>query len=257
MVLIYMSNKVGWMILLAMGATALSAQSPDDVKVLRKDVEELKQAQKAMQQQLDRLTNLLAGKQGAQGVENIILDLQGLPSMGNKDAKVTLVEFTDYQCPFCARYAVQTFPQILADYIKNGKVRYIVRDFPLDSIHPAAEKASEAAHCAGDQGKYWEMRQRLFENQRALGPKDLPVYARALNLDAGKFQQCLDAGKYASLVHKNATEGASAGVEGTPTFFLGMTEKNDSKLKAAKALRGAYPYAAFKEAIDSLLSSAR
>ncbi len=250
-------NKLALIILLAVGATSACAQPADDLKALRKDVEELKQAQKSMQQQLERIMSVVSGKQGAQGVENVVLNLDGLPSVGKKEAKVTLVEFTDYQCPFCARYASQTFPQILADYINSGKVRYIVRDFPLDSIHPAAEKASEAAHCAGEQGKYWEMRQRLFDNQRALGPKDLSAYAQALSLDGIKFAQCLDNGKYASLVHKNAAEGQSAGVEGTPTFFLGMTDKNDSKLKVSKALRGAYPYAAFKEAIDSLLSSAQ
>ncbi len=253
----YMMHKLALLILLVVGASSASAQSADDFKALRKDVDELKQAQKSLQQQLDRIMNLISGKQGAQPVENIVLNLDGLPSIGNKEAKVTLVEFTDYQCPYCARYASQTFPQILADYIKSGKVRYIVRDFPLDSIHPAAEKASEAAHCAGEQGKYWEMRQRLFDNQRALGPKDLSAYAQALSLDGVKFAQCLDGGKYSALVRKNAAEGQSVGVEGTPTFFLGMTDKKDLKLKVSKALRGAYPYAAFKEAIDSLLSSAQ
>ena len=230
------------------------AQSNDEIKALRKDIEELKQSQKNQQQQLDRIMALISGRAGAQPIQDIVLDLNGLPEIGDKRAKITIVEFTDYQCSFCARHASQTFPQIQAEYIKTGKIKYVVRDFPLDSIHPAAEKAAEAAHCAGEQGKYWEMRQRLFANQRALGPKDLQAHAQALGLDGVKFGQCLDNGKYASLVRKNADEGQKAGVEGTPTFFLGMTSDGDSKLKPAKTLRGAYPYAAFKEAIDGLLS---
>ena len=184
-----------------------------------------------------------------------VLSVDGAPFKGDKNAKVTLVDFTDYQCPFCARHVRETWPQIEKDYISTGKVKYVVRDFPIESIHPHAFKAAEATHCAGEQGKYWEIHDRLFADQKALALKDLPPHAQTLGLDVPKFQQCLESGRHAAKVRKDLADGQKAGVTGTPSFFLGLTEPNDSQVKVQKSLKGAQPYAAFKEAIDSLLSS--
>lgn len=145
--------------------------------------------------------------------------------------------------------------QIETEYIKTGKLKYVVRDFPLEAIHKDAFKAAEAAHCAGEQGKFWEMHTRLFENQKALGPGNLADYAQALGLDRPKFQRCLESGKHAARVRKDLADGQQAGVTGTPAFFLGLTEPNDPKVKVIRALKGAQPYASFKDAIESLLSS--
>ena len=146
-------------------------------------------------------------------------------------------------------------PQIETEYIKTGKLKYVVRDFPLEAIHKEAFKAAEAAHCAGEQGKYWEMHDRLYNNQRALGPKDLPQHAQALGLDVPKFQQCLESGKHAARIRKDLEEGQQAGVTGTPGFFLGLTEPNDPRVKVLRVLKGAQPYSSFKNTIDALLSS--
>ena len=146
-------------------------------------------------------------------------------------------------------------PQIEKEYIATGKLKYVVRDFPLEAIHKDAFKAAEAAHCAGDQGQYWEMHTRLFANQRALGPKDLPQHAQAQGLDVPKFQQCLDSGKYAARIRKDLEDGQKAGITGTPGFLFGLTEPNDPKVKVLRVLKGAQPYASFKDTIDSLLSS--
>lgn len=133
----------------------------------------------------------------------------------------------------------------------------MIRDFPLESIHPYAFKAAEASHCANEQGKYWEMHDRLFANQKALGIKELPKHAEALGMDATKFQQCLDSGKYAARIRKDLTEGQKLGVTGTPGFFLGITEPNGTDLKAVRKIVGAQPYAAFQSAIESLLAEAK
>ncbi len=146
-------------------------------------------------------------------------------------------------------------PQIESEYIKTGKVKYVVLDFPLESIHKNAFKAAEAARCAGEQGKFWEMHDRLFANQQALASNNLPQHAQAIGLDVPKFQQCLDSEKYAADIRKDLAEGQKAGVTGTPGFFLGMTNPNDSKVKTLKVLKGAQPYTSFKDAIESLLSS--
>lgn len=127
-------------------------------------------------------------------------------------------------------------------------------DFPLESIHKSAFKLAEAARCAGEQGKYWEMHDRLFDHQKALKLEDLPLHAQAVGLDPEAFQQCLDSGKYSSEIRRDMAEGGRAGVRGAPTFLLGFNESG-GKVKAVKIIRGAQPYANFKEAIESLLAS--
>ena len=131
-----------------------------------------------------------------------------------------------------------------------------MRDFPLEAIHPQAFKAAEAAHCAGDQGKYWEMHVLLFAQQRALGAADLTRHAATLGLDGAKFQTCLDKGTHADAVRRDLAEGAKAGVRGTPTFFLGVIE-NGTKVRVTRVIRGAQPAEAFKQAIDAALAPAK
>jgi protein-disulfide isomerase len=139
------------------------------------------------------------------------------------------------------------------EYISTGKVKYVFLDFPLP-FHKQASKAAEAAHCAGEQGKYWEMHDKIFANQKAMEPKDLSEYAKAIGTDVSKFQQCLDSGKYAEAIKKDIAEGQKAGVTGAPSFFLGYADPaKPGTVKATKMLKGAQPYAKFKEAIDSLL----
>jgi len=149
----------------------------------------------------------------------------------------------------------ETLPQIEREYISTGKVKYVFRDFPIETIHPQAFKGHEAARCAGDQGKLWEMHSRLFTHQRAMSPDDLSDHAQALDLDATSFQVCLDSSKHAPGIRTSLADGQKAGVSGTPTFFLGYTEPSDPNIKIVRMLRGAQSYANFKEAIESLLSS--
>jgi protein-disulfide isomerase len=133
-------------------------------------------------------------------------------------------------------------------------VKYALRDLPLESIHPFAFKAAEATHCAGETGKYWEMHDRLFANQRELSRKDLPKHAEALGINVAAFEQCLDSGKYAGRIRKDMAEAQKLGVNGTPTFFLGVVGANGSQIKGVR-IAGAQPYAAFKAAIDNVLST--
>jgi protein-disulfide isomerase len=177
--------------------------------------------------------------------------ISGNPIEGKKDAPVTLVEFSDYQCPFCSRFFQTTLPTLTKEYIDTGKVRYAFRDFPLDQIHPHARKAAEAAHCAGDQGKYWEMHDLLFQNQKALEVEKLKAYAKTLNLDATAFNACLDGGKYGTKVEKNLKDGVTAGVRGTPAFFVGKTRPDDTI--EGVMISGAHPFPVFRQAIDRLL----
>jgi protein-disulfide isomerase len=143
-------------------------------------------------------------------------------------------------------------PQIEKDYIDTGKMKYVFMDFPLP-MHGQAMKASEAGLCAGDQDKFWEMHDRLFANQNALGPEALSKHAEALGLDTTQFKECLGSGKHAAQIQATMAEGQKAGITGTPGFLLGFIEA-DGKVKATKKISGAVPYANFKAAIDEIFS---
>jgi protein-disulfide isomerase len=163
--------------------------------------------------------------------------------LGKEDAPVTIIEFSDYQCPFCGRHFTQTYPQLKKDYVDTGKIKIVFRDFPLNSIHPQAQKAAEAAECAGEQGKYWEMHDKLFENQGALDVASLKSYAQTLGLNTADFNSCLDSGKMASEVAKDLSDGQSYGVQGTPAFFV-----------EGKLISGAQPYSVFQQELNVALA---
>jgi protein-disulfide isomerase len=174
---------------------------------------------------------------------------------GRADAKVTIVEFSDYQCPFCARHARETFPQLDREYIQTGRLKYVFRDYPVEAAHPQAFKAHEAVHCAAEQGKRHEMHVKIFANQRALGSGDLVRYANELALDKAAFDRCLSSGAYAAKINDGIGEGERLGVRGTPTFFVGLTEPGSANVKAVRRIIGAQPYSAFKAAIEEVLAS--
>lgn len=191
------------------------------------------------------------------GFSQPTIRVDGAPFKGDKNARVTLIEFADYQCTFCARHFRETLPQIEKNYIETGKVKYVFRSFPLEHSHPHAFKAAVAAECAGEQGRYWLMHDRLFTYQEALDVQDLRRHAQVLEglglLDLSKFERCLDSEQAAAKVRKDLADGQKAGVKTTPTFFLGLTDPNSSQIKAVTELVGAKSYATFKEALDRLL----
>lgn len=164
------------------------------------------------------------------------------PSKGDPKAPVTLVEFSDYECPYCAT-AQPTVRRVLEQY--PGKVRHVFLNYPL-SIHPFAPKAAEAALCAGEQNRYWEMHDRLFANQKALGVDSLKAHARALALDPIAFDKCLDSGRMAPVVEVNRKLAEGAGVNSTPAFFVN-----------GRPLSGAQPFERFRELIDWELAAKR
>jgi len=162
---------------------------------------------------------------------------------GDENAPVTIVEFTDYECPFCGRYVEQTYPQILEKYVETGKVKLIVRDYPLN-FHPQAQKAAEAAECAGEQDNYWGMHDKLFANQASLSVDNYRDWAGEIGLDRARFDECLDSGAMAEEVEQDHADGLAYGVSGTPVFFIN-----------GRMLSGAKPFAAFDAAIQEALQN--
>ena len=165
-----------------------------------------------------------------------------LAPKGDPDAPVVIIEFSDFQCPYCGRHVTNTIPQLVEEYIDTGKAVYYYRDFPL-SFHAEAKPAAVAARCANEQGEFWEYHDILFENSQSLSTDNYKQWAEDLGLDTEQFNSCLDEQKYADDVDADFTAGAQAGVSGTPSFFI-----NGVKLV------GAQPFAAFKAAIDAELA---
>jgi len=171
------------------------------------------------------------------------------PFIGDDNAPVTIIEFSDFQCPFCRRFYTQTLPQIKSTYIDTGKVKFVYRDFPL-SFHPGAQPAAEAGECADEQGKFWELHDKIFDEQGKQGTgtvqfssTDLKQWAADIGLDTGKFNECLDTGKYRSEVQADFSAGGAAGVTGTPGFIIN-----------GKPLTGAQPFTVFQQIIEAELS---
>lgn len=189
------------------------------------------------------------------GPPNFDLDIAGAATKGRPDAKLVLVEFSDFQCPFCGRYTRETLPQVERDYVDTGKIRYVFRHFPLERLHSLALRAAEAGDCAHQQGKFWPMHTRLFGNQQALAEADLTRSAEALGLNMSSFQQCMLSQSTSPVrVRQDQTEGSRAGITGTPTFFIGTMTKA-GKVHVLNRLVGAKPYASFKTTLDALLSA--
>lgn len=175
-------------------------------------------------------------------------DLENVNAIGDPNAPVTIIEYTDYQCPYCSRYVDQSFAQIKENYIESGQVYYIFKDFPLTSIHPQAVQAAEAARCAAEQDAFLPMHDRLFNEQAAWSGNanagaQFKQYALDLELDTAAFDECLDSGRQQAAVMADLEEGSSIGVNGTPAFIIN-----------GHAMSGAQPYPIFEQAIEQFLA---
>ena len=252
-------------ILLLNSIHTIYAQTDSD---FRQELDEIKQNQNAMQKDLSeikallsRLTSQIPAQKPSQkpapqqppqiNVEGTEFNIGDNPVLGIESAKLIVVEFTDYQCPFCGRYTRETFPEVRKQYIDKGQIRYAVIDQPLP-IHPEAAKAAEASHCAEDQGKFWEMHEAMMANQDAL--KDLSSYAKTLKLNVRQLDDCLNTEKYAAGVKSNIELALKLGVNGVPGFIIGTVDENDPrKVTGISMIRGAMPIGAFQQELDAVL----
>ena len=200
-----------------------------------------------------RAIRQLLEKQQARGQEpdqpaRAKLNLQGFQMLGNKDAPLTMVEFTDYQCPFCQRFHVATFGDLKKNYIDTGKLRFFSRDMPLD-MHRDAPRAAQAGRCAADQGQFWKLRDLMAANPQKLDLESILGYGSELKLDMPAFRSCLETEKYKKAVENDVQEALKLGATGTPTFVVGKSTADGVE---GELVVGALPYEAFDAKLKDL-----
>lgn len=231
----------------------LADEDRGEVAKLRQQIESLRTAQQAIRDDVSdalRRQNVATASTVLQ--RDVVLDTRGAPWQGETNAPVTLIAFGDFESADCGRFSRETLPQLERDYISAGKLKYVFRSYPEES-HSHALSAQEAASCAGEQGKFWQMHDRLFAARARLNPGDMPSHAQALGLDRQQFLTCFDAGLPMPAIRRDILEGQKSGVSSVPTFFLGPTVPSRASVRATKIIKGAPPYSELRDAIDALL----
>jgi protein-disulfide isomerase len=240
----------------------LGEQNPaDELAALKREIQALKEQQAQMQKELQAIKSFLqAAMQPRQpqepevpGLIGAMFPTNGEPAMGSEAAKVTIVEISDYHCPFCKRHTMQTFPQIVKEYVDTGKVRYVFVDYPIAQLHPQAARSHEAAACAGEQGKFWQMHSRLFGDPPAKDDNTLVLQAQKAGAEPAKFWDCLKSGRTAEGIKASVARIEQLGISGTPMTIIGLTPAPGQPMKVVKYVYGARPYPDFKSAIDAVL----
>ncbi len=188
-------------------------------------------------------------RQDARPTEASFIVPDGRPALGDANAEFTLVSFSDFQCPYCKRFVEQTLTDLRTQYIDTGKLRYVALDLPL-RMHPQAQPAARAAHCAGEQNQYWDMYYRLYSGQASLGQALYVAAANDLGLDVPGFEDCMQSPRFANQVAHDVRLARSVGLSGTPSFVVGRTVKNG--VFNGRILRGAQRLAAFENLLDEL-----
>jgi protein-disulfide isomerase len=221
-----------------------------DQGITREQADEILKELRQIRQLLERQQAKAPQPQEEQVVKAKV-NLEGFAMLGSKKAPLTIVEFTDYQCPFCQRFHTTAFPDLKKNYIDTGKVRFYSRDLPLN-FHPDAMRAAEAARCASDQGQFWQLRDVMGANPNKLDMDSLVADATDLKMDVKAFRACVESEKYKSAVQTDVMEAMKIGANGTPTFVVGKSTPDgvDGELMV-----GAQPYPMFDQKLQELGSA--
>lgn len=259
-----MRNKFGQIVIsifIIIFSSQYVAFAKDNISGLKKEIDELKQEQKRLREDMRMIKNLLLQDQGANRrptltegiVHDVEFELGDNPEKGYKSAPLVLVEFSDYQCSFCAKHTRQTYPLIHDLYIDTGKLRYVFVDKPLPN-HDMAFDAANAAHCAADQGKFQEIHKKMMDSPNTLN--DLNSLALSLSLDIQKFNSCMTEKKYSKKIASNLSLAKKLNVLGVPGFVIASSDPdNPQKVKGISYIRGAMPFAAFEREIEQALEN--
>lgn len=243
-------SGIACLVLAGVSQTVALAQTGESA-ALRQEIEQLRTQVKTLQTDVDAIKAQFSEQKAR---ANPVFDISGDPGIGDKNAKLVIIEFSDFECPFCLEYFKTIYRQVIDSYVKTGKVRYVFSDYPGEKIHPHAFQAAQAGRCANEQGKFWEFHDQLFPRQRDLGSTGVVDASRAAGLNEAQFNACVASGKFADAIRRQEEAAAQLGMQGTPAFVFGTPDPSDpSKVKLGRALVGAQPLAAFQQSIESLL----
>jgi protein-disulfide isomerase len=231
---------------LAVLALPLAAQ---DQGITKQQADQILNELRQIRQLLERQAAAKPG--GPAEPTRATLNLEGTQMLGSKDAPITMVEFTDYQCPFCRQFHSTAFNDLKKNYIDTGKVRFYSRDLPLDSLHPNAIRAAQAARCAADQGQFWALRNVMGSNPDKLDLDHILGFATDLKLDVLAFRTCVESEKYKAAVQNDVLEAMKIGAQATPTFVIG---KSTPQGVDGELFVGAQPYANFDQKLKQVES---
>jgi len=229
---------------------------------VQEQIDALKEGQERILKEIEEIKALLKEKSGRTDLSGVpaqppvfSLRVQGEPFRGDSRARIAVIEYSDFECSYCARYVHEIFPLLEEDYIKPGKVKYFFRDMPARE-HTNAVLKAQAARCAGEQGKFWEMHDRLFANQQ---PADigstLSDHAEKVGADKEKFNACLASGIYGEQIRQSVAGAKKMGIYGTPAFVIGVASEDGATVRASRIQVGGESYDAIKEIIDELLAT--
>ncbi len=233
-------------LLLAAALPAAAQQAQGDVN--QQILQELRAIRELLEGQRRDMLRPAAAPQAPDDRVSLPFDRGGY-SLGKSNAPLVMVEYTDYECPFCRQYHLNSFEQIRRNYVDTGKVLYVSRDFPLD-MHQNAPRAAAAGRCAAEQNKFWELRHAMIANADKLGAEQIVGYAKELKLDIAKFRPCMLSNRFKKSIDEDMDEGRSVGISGTPSFVIGRLV--DGKLDGVRMV-GAMPYINFAQKLDEML----
>jgi protein-disulfide isomerase len=247
-------------LLLAQETPRLGVQQPSSIQ---QQIDELKAGQERMFRELAEIKRLLQEKTietnpaARPAVSNVIsVNVHGELFRGSGKARVGIIEYSDFDCSFCGRYVREIYPQIDRDYIQPGRIKYFFRDLPAPGETNAMLKA-RAARCAGEQGKFWELHDRLFATQSEPSGADMPSHAKALGLDVENFNACLISSRYADNIRLSIAGAKRIGIFGTPAFLIGTVSEDGNFMKVSKLLVGGESLDPIKKALDELLADSK
>ena len=241
-------------LLVTVSATA-SQPDKDELTKLKDQVAQLNAQQQQILASLDELKKMMKGPGQPALKPPPTMSVAGELYKGEPAAKVAIIEYADFQCPFCRRFESQVYPNIRDSYINTGKLKYFHRDMPL-VFHQGAMPAARAAHCASEQGKFWEMHDSLLGDAASLTPADIDERAGKLGLNVPDLDKCIASDRFADIIQRGISEASAMQISGTPTFIIGTLDANGNVMSVKKTVVGASPFEAFKAAIDPLLASA-
>jgi protein-disulfide isomerase len=240
-------------LLMSQGSWAVQADN-GDLAQLKDEVARLNAQQQQILASLDELKKMMKGPTQPALKPPQTMGVAGEPYKGEPTAKLAIIEYADFQCPFCRRFEHDIYPQIRASYVNTGKLKYFHRDMPLP-FHQGAMPAARAVHCASDQGKFWEMHDSLLGDAASLSAADIDERAGKLGLNVAELDKCISSERFADIIQRSVTEANEMQVSGTPTFIIGTLDAQGKVMSVKKTVVGASPFEAFKAALDPLVAA--